>query len=82
MFDELTNKSPITRICRLIYRLLKHCVVDSPVNKKYVGKQINLFFRQDMLTTNENNFYASHAIRELLKDNSEMLENQIDGEII
>jgi hypothetical protein len=78
MFNDLTGKTPITRICRLIYRLLKHCVVDSPANKKYVGKQINLFFRQDMLTTNDNNFNAAETIRELLKDNSEMLEEQIN----
>ena len=37
-FNELTSASPITRICRLIYRLLKYCVVESPVNKTYVGK--------------------------------------------
>ena len=45
VFDELTGKHPITRICQLIYRLLKHCVTENSVNKKYVGTQINLFFR-------------------------------------
>ena len=36
-YDELSEKHPITRICSLIYRLLKHCVKDYTVNKNYVA---------------------------------------------
>jgi len=35
-----------------------------------------------MLTTDDNNFGATGAIRELLKDNSKMLETQITAESI
>jgi hypothetical protein len=35
-----------------------------------------------MLTTDDNNFGATWAIRELLKDNSKMLENYIDDAMI
>lgn len=35
--DEITQRSPITRICRLVYRTLKHCVKDNRDNKFYVA---------------------------------------------
>jgi len=35
--NKLTMKSPMTRICQLIYRLLKHCAKDNEYNKFYVA---------------------------------------------
>ena len=35
--EELSQKHPITKICQLIYRLLKHCVKDNSMNKNYVA---------------------------------------------
>jgi len=35
--DQLTGKSPMIRICRLIYRVLKLCVKDNEHNKFYVA---------------------------------------------
>ena len=35
--DEITQKSPITRICQLVYRTLKHCVKENKENKFYVA---------------------------------------------
>jgi len=34
---ELTQKHPVTRICQLVYRMLKHCVKDYNYNKFYVA---------------------------------------------
>lgn len=73
LIHELTSKTPITRIARLVYRLLKHCVVDNLQNKSYVGQWMNLFFTQAMLTTDENSFGASVTIKEILKNNAQML---------
>jgi len=36
-YDELTQKNPITRICQLVYRILKHCAKDYTVNKNYIA---------------------------------------------
>jgi len=80
--DELTMKHPITRICRLVYRLLKHCVKDCSLNKNYVAQWIDLFFRQAMMTTEENNFTAEKTIAELLVENYDLLENQIESTTI
>lgn len=35
--DELTQKSPMTRVCQLIYRLIKHYVKDNEFNKFYAA---------------------------------------------
>lgn len=43
-FSELTQRHPITRICQLVYRLLKHCVKDYNYNKFYVAQYIELYF--------------------------------------
>lgn len=36
-FEELTQRHPVTRICQLVYRLLKHSVKDYNYNKFYVA---------------------------------------------
>jgi len=43
-FDELTQKHPITRICQLAYRLLKHCVKEYNYSKFYVAQYIDFYF--------------------------------------
>lgn len=35
--NDLTQRHPVTRICKLIYRLLKHIVKDNTLNKFYVA---------------------------------------------
>ena len=35
--EKITQKSPITRICQLIYRILKMCSKDNELNKFYVA---------------------------------------------
>ena len=47
---DLTQKSPIVKICQLIYRLLKHCAKDNEYNKFYVAQWISHFFDQSMAT--------------------------------
>lgn len=67
--DEITQRSPITRICQLIYRTLKHCVNDNRDNKFYVAQWISHFFHQSLLTTDENNLCAEDTITEILNNN-------------
>ena len=80
--EDLSQKHPITKICKLIYRLLKHCVKDNSMNKNYVAQWINLFFTHAMKTTEQNSFGAEQAIEELITDNVKLLENQIDEDTI
>lgn len=50
-YEDLTQQHPITKICRLIYRLLKFSVQDNSQNKNYVAQWIDLFFTQAMICT-------------------------------
>ena len=81
-YDNLTQKHPITRICSLIYRLLKHAVKDCTINKNYVAQWIDLFFKQAMTTTEANSFGAETTINELLADNRQLLDSQIETSTI
>lgn len=67
--DKLTGKSPIIRICRLIYRVLKLCAKDNEHNKFYVAQWISHFFEQSMMTNEDNNMYAQFTVTELLANN-------------
>ena len=77
-YEDLTQQHPITKICRLVYRLLKLAVKDNSMNKNYVAQWIDLFFTQAMICTDQNSFFAELAIQELIKDNARLLENQIE----
>ena len=81
-FAELTQRHPITRICQLVYRLLKHCVKDYNYNKFYVAQFIELYFNQAMTATEQNNFRAEATITELLKNNEVLLDKQIQKDTI
>ena len=73
-YEDLTQQHPITKICRLIYRLLKLSVKDNSMNKNYVAQWIDLFFTQAMICTDQNSFFAETAIHELVRDNPRLLE--------
>jgi hypothetical protein len=42
--DKLTQKSPMVRICQLIYRILKLCAKSNEFNKFYCAQWISHFF--------------------------------------
>jgi hypothetical protein len=81
-YDELTSQHPITLICRLVYRILKHSVKGNDINKDYVAQWIDLFFKQAMTTTERNSFMAEFTIQELLLDNKKLLDTQIETSTI
>mgnify|MGYP001949571700 CR=1 FL=1 len=72
--NDLTQRSPMTRICQLIYKILKHSVKDNEFNKFYVAQWISLFFHQTMITTHKNNMMAEHTITEILDNNKQLLD--------
>lgn len=72
----------MTRICKLVYRLLKHIVKDNMMNKFYVAQYIELCFEQAMTTTEQNNFQAESTITELLRNNKVLLDKQITKDTI
>jgi len=76
--QKITQKSPITRICQLIYRILKMCAKDNEINKFYVAQWISHFFDQSMNTMDENNIMSEATIVELLNDNKSLLDKQIN----
>ena len=80
--NELTCLHPVTLICKLCYRLLKHCVQANKSNKNYVAQWIDLFFTQAMITTEANSFGAEVAISELITDNYRLLESHIKASTI
>ena len=80
--EDLTQRSPMTRICQLIYRLLKHCVKDNEFNKFYVAQWISHFFLQSMTTTDKNNLMAEFTISEILQNNKQLLDKQINPTVI
>lgn len=81
-YKELTMQSPMTRICQLIYRILKHTVKDYTSNKNYVAQWIDLFFKQAMITTEANDFGAERLISELLTNNKQLLDTGIERKTI
>lgn len=72
----------MTKVCQLIYRLLKHCVKDNDFNKFYVAQWISHFFYQSMMTTDENNLFAEDTIEEILRNNRQLLDKQINMSVI
>jgi len=44
------------------------------MNKNYVAQWIDLFFKQAMVTTENNTFYAEKTITELLHNNKQLLD--------
>ena len=72
--DDLTQKSPIVRICKLVYRLLKLCAKDNEHNKFYVAQWISHFFQQSMMTNENNNLAADSTVTELLMNNKQLLD--------
>lgn len=77
-YEDLTQQHPITKICRLVYRLLKLSFKENSMNKNYVAQWIDLFFTQAMICTDQNSFFAEIAINELIRDNPRLLEKQIE----
>lgn len=76
--DNITQRSPITRICQLIYRILKMCAKDNELNKFYVAQWISHFFDQSMSTQEENDINSEATITELLNNNKTLLDKQIN----
>ena len=71
-----------SRICRLIYRILKLCSKDNEHNKFYVAQWISHFFDQSMMTNEQNNMLAQDTITELLDNNKQLLDKQIKTQTI
>ena len=78
----LTQKSPMTRVCQLIYRLIKHTVKDNEFNKFYAAQWISHFFHQSMMTTDKNNLMAEATTNEILLNNKQLLDKQINTTVI
>ena len=80
--EDLTQKSPMTRVCQLIYRLIKHCVAENDFNKFYAAQWISHYFHQSMMTTVKNDLMAESTIGEILKNNKQLLDKQINATVI
>ena len=75
---NLTQNSPMTKICQLIYRIMKHCARDCESNKFYVAQWISHLFHQSMMTDDYNDLKAEFTITELLANNKKLLDKQIN----
>lgn len=72
----------MTRVCQLIYRLIKHTVKDNEFNKYYAAQWISHFFHQSMMTTDKNNLMAEATTNEILLNNKKLLDKQINETVI
>ena len=76
--SDIDQRSPITKICQLIYRFLKFCAKDNELNKFYVAQWISHFFDQSMNTQDHNDIFSEATIAELLNNNKTLLDKQIN----
>lgn len=76
LFDirQMSPDHPMTRICQLVYRLLKHTAKGYVRNILYEAQWIDLFFKEAMMTSEENDLMAEGTITELLSTNQELLD--------
>jgi hypothetical protein len=73
-FNDINQRSPIVRICQLIYRILKLCAKNSIQNKFYIAQWISHFFHQSMMANENNNLMADSTVNELTKNNKQLLD--------
>jgi hypothetical protein len=76
-FSEIRQHMRITKVCKLVYKLLKHIVADYRVNEFYVSQWINLFFEQAMQSNEQNNLNAEQMITKMLTNNKQLLGKKI-----
>ena len=82
LLKDIDQNSPITRICQLSYRMLKHITKNYKQNEMYISQWMDLFFDQAMKTGDENDLYAEATLTELLNNNKQLLDKQINKETI
>jgi len=63
----------MTKVCKLVYRLLKHIVKDNNFNKHYVAQWFSYFADQTLETRF---FQAELIISELLLNNKSLIESE------
>ena len=80
--EKLVDVPPLSRVCGLIYRLLKHIVQDYRLNEEYVSQWIELFFDHTMNTGDDADSYSEATITAILTNNKKLLDSQISRENI
>ena len=79
---RLAEVPPLSRVCGLIYRLLKHIVQDYRLNEEYVAQWIELFFDHAMNTGDDADSYSEATITAILTNNKKLLDRQISRQNI
>ena len=80
--ERLAEVPPLSRVCGLIYRLLKHIVQDYRLNEEYVAQWIELFFDHAMNTGDDADSYSEATITAILTNNKKLLDKQISRQNI
>lgn len=78
--QTLANVPPLSRVCGLIYRLLKHIVQDYRANEEYTAQWIELFFDHAMNIGEDSDSYSEATITAILTNNKKLLDGQISRE--
>jgi len=79
---NLADVQPLSRVCGLLYRLLKHIVQDYRANEEYVAQWIELFFDHAMNIGEESDSYSEATITAILTNNKKLLDRQISRDNI
>lgn len=78
--ETLKNDQPeIFYICRLMYKLLKHCFEGHQLNQTYIARHR---WTEVMMNQIGSSIGAEEALTELLANNRPLLEEQVDDKLI
>jgi hypothetical protein len=77
VLSDLTADHNMTKITWLIYRVLKHAVLDNETNEEYLAHWLNLFFEQAMEVSEDNNIMAEGTITATITNNRQLLDKRI-----
>ena len=79
---DLGDDPPLSRVCGLLYILLKHIVQDNRENEEYAAQWIELFFDHAVNIGETSESYSESTITAILTNNKKLLDQQISKENI
>lgn len=80
--ENLGHVQTLSRVCGLLYKLIKHIVQDSRENEEYAAQWIELFFDHAVNIGETSESYSESTITAILTNNKKLLDQQISKENI
>jgi len=80
--ESLGHIQTLSRVCGLLYKLIKHIVQDNRENEEYASQWIELFFDHAVNIGETAESYSEATITAILTNNKKLLDQQISRENI